>query len=94
MSFDTKSACHENVSDYQECLEGAFNVGAAGIDTANDYQILILSLTVTLVIMACGWMTMSIYNSWVSGSFNFNELISRIIRVLIILSILAFLLVG
>lgn len=94
MSFNTKTACHENTKDYQECLEGAFNVSSQGIDQAGDYQILLLTLTLTIITISAGWMLMSIYNSWVSGSFKFNELIVRSVRVLVITSILSYFVVG
>ncbi len=91
MSFDTQESCHNNVTDYKECLEGAFNVSSQGIDQASDYQFAIILLTGTIILIAAAWIVMSIYNAWNAGNFKFPELITRIVRVIVITSMLTFL---
>ena len=94
MSYDPKTACHESTKDYKSCLEGAFNASSYGVDKAGDYQVLLLSLTLAIIVIGTGWMLMSIYNSWNSGSFNFSELTSRCVRVLVVMTILSYFVAG
>lgn len=87
------SICHGSNVDYQQCLMVTFNEGSPiHEDTTADYSYVIIGIAITITIAACGWMILSIYNSWANGGMNFQTLLIRAVRVIIILSILVFLL--
>jgi integrating conjugative element protein (TIGR03758 family) len=88
----TGNSCHGNNVNYTKCLEVSFAQGSeANTDTVQDHALLIQSLTIALILIASGWMLMSMYTAWTSKSINFNQLIIRAVRAIIITSVLVYL---